>query len=420
VQGTSTREIVASVEAAAASGELAPGDRLPSVRSLAADLGVSPTTVASALADLRRRGVVVSRPRSGTEIARRAPVAPAVPPPVPDGVRDLATGNPDPALLPDVHRALRGLKGGPRLYGADAVDPGLRAVAAAALEGDGIDATDVCVVNGGLDGIERVLAAHLVPGDAVAVEDPGFPAVVDVVRALGLVPLGVSVEALDRLPDAARAVVVTPRGQNPTGAVMDARRLRRALRPGVLLVEDDHLGPAAGVAARTASTGHDRWAVIRSASKWLGPDLRLAVVAGDATTIRRVQGRQAVGPGWVSTLIQRTVAALWADPDAMARAEQAAAVYAGRRRALIAALAEHGIAATGDSGLNVWIPVDDEDNAVAGLLAAGWAVTAGARFRHASPPAIRVTVSTLRPEEAARLAADLAALLRPATRTRAA
>jgi DNA-binding transcriptional MocR family regulator len=160
--------------------------------------------------------------------------------------------------------------------------------------------------------------------------------------------------------------------------------------------------------------------VIRSASKWLGPDLRLAVVAGDATTIRRVQGRQAVGPGWVSTLIQRTVAALWADPDAMARAEQAAAVYAGRRRALIAALAEHGIAATGDSGLNVWIPVDDEDNAVAGLLAAGWAVTAGARFRHASPPAIRVTVSTLRPEEAARLAADLAALLRPATRTRAA
>jgi DNA-binding transcriptional MocR family regulator len=417
VQGTSTKEIVASIEAAAASGELVAGDRLPSVRALAADLGVSPTTVAAAIADLRRRGVVVSRPRSGTEIAGRAPVAPFAPPPVPAGVRDLASGNPDPALLPDVQGALRGLTGPPRLYGAEAVHPELRATATEALE---VDTTHLCVVNGGLDGIERVLAAHLVPGDAVAVEDPGFPAVVDVIRALGLVPVPVPVEAPDAIPEAARALVVTPRGQNPTGAVLDARRLRRALRPGLLLIEDDHLGPVAGVPARTATAGHDRWAVVRSVSKWLGPDLRLAVVAGDATTIRRVQGRQAVGPGWVSTLIQRAVAALWADPGAAALAEQAATVYAGRRRALIAALGEHAIAAVGDSGLNVWVPVADEDHAVAGLLAAGWAVTPGARFRLASPPAIRVTIATLRPDEAARLAADLAALLSPATRTRAA
>jgi DNA-binding transcriptional MocR family regulator len=417
LQGTTRNEIVASIEAAAASGELAPGDRLPSVRTLATDLGVSPTTVAGAIADLRRRGVVVSRPRSGTEVARRAPVAPATPPPVPEGVRDLATGNPDPALLPDVSRALRSLRGPPRLYGAEAIHPDLRAIATEAFE---VDTSHLCVVNGGLDGVERVLAAHLRPGDAVAVEDPGFPAVVDVVRALGLTPLPVPVDAPDAIPEAARAVVVTPRGQNPTGAVLDTRRLRRALRPGLLLIEDDHLGPVAGVPARTATAGHDRWAVIRSVSKWLGPDLRLAVVAGDPTTIRRVQGRQAVGPGWVSTLIQRAVAALWADPAAAALAERAAAVYGERRRALIAALGGHGIAATGDSGLNVWIPVDHEDHAVAGLLAAGWAVTPGARFRLASPPAVRVTISTLEPDEAPRLAADLAALLRPATRTRAA
>jgi DNA-binding transcriptional MocR family regulator len=336
---------------------------------------------------------------------------------VPEGVRDLATGNPDPALLPDVSRALRSLKGPPRLYGAEAIHPDLRAIATEAFE---VDTSHLCVVNGGLDGVERVLAAHLRPGDAVAVEDPGFPAVVDVVRALGLTPLPVPVDAPDAIPEAARAVVVTPRGQNPTGAVLDTRRLRRALRPGLLLIEDDHLGPVAGVPARTATAGHDRWAVIRSVSKWLGPDLRLAVVAGDPTTIRRVQGRQAVGPGWVSTLIQRAVAALWADPAAAALAERAAAVYGERRRALIAALGGHGIAATGDSGLNVWIPVDHEDHAVAGLLAAGWAVTPGARFRLASPPAVRVTISTLEPDEAPRLAADLAALLRPATRTRAA
>ncbi|MEA2125527.1 MAG: hypothetical protein QOI80_2309, partial [Solirubrobacteraceae bacterium] len=283
ITGSSARAIAASVEDAVGTGALQPGDRLPSVRALAADLNVSPTTVAGALADLRRRGVVVSRSRSGTEIARRAPVAPAVVQPVPEGVRDLSEGNPDPALLPDVLKALRGLRGPPRLYGAEPVDPDLRRVASAAFRADGIDAAHLCVVNGALDGIERVLAAHLAPGDAVALEDPGFSAVVDVVRALGLTPLPVPIDAHgmrpDAVPDAARAVVITPRGQNPTGAALDARRARELrLRPDVLLIEDDHLGPVAGAPARTASTGHDRWAVVRSVSKWLGPDLRLAIV----------------------------------------------------------------------------------------------------------------------------------------------
>ncbi len=396
------------MERSVGSGAFAPGDRLPSVRSLAATLGVSPTTVAGAYADLRRRGVLVSRPRSGVEVARRGPVAPARVRPLPAGVRDLSLGNPDPALLPDVRRALRTLDPAPRLYGTAAVDPALQPYADA-------------VVNGGLDGIERVLAAHLGPGDGVAVEDPGFPAVVDVIRALGMVPLPVPVDAeglrADVLPADARAVVLTPRGQNPTGAVLSARRareLRAALAPDVLVVEDDHLGPVAGAPLRTVTTGRERWAVVSSVSKWMGPDLRVATVRGDATTIRRLTGRQALGPGWVSTLLQRTVAALWTD-DA-----PAAAVYAQRREALIAALAAHGIAATGESGLNVWIGVEDEEHVVGGLLAAGWAVAPGARYRHAASPGVRVTIAALEPADATRLAADLAVLLAPATRTRAA
>ena len=209
-----------------------------------------------------------------------------------------------------------------------------------------------------------------------------------------------------------------------TGAALDAARAREltaALPAGVLVIEDDHLGPVAGVTAHTLTTGHDRWLTVRSASKWLGPDLRLAVAAGDATTIGRVAGRQAVGPGWVSTLLQRAVAALWADEDAAALGEQAATVYAGRRRALLEALAEHQLHGSGASGLNVWLPVPDESLAVSGLLAAGWAVAAGERFRLASAaPAIRITTSTLRPGEAHRLAADLAAVLAPPARTRAA
>jgi hypothetical protein len=74
----------------------------------------------------------------------------------------------------------------------------------------------------------------------------------------------------------------------------------------------------------------------------------------------------------------------------------------------------HGIAAHGRTGLNVWIPVREEARTVRGLADRGWAVAAGERFRIATPPAIRVTTAALTPIDAGRLAADLAAVLRPA------
>jgi DNA-binding transcriptional MocR family regulator len=80
-------------------------------------------------------------------------------------------------------------------------------------------------------------------------------------------------------------------------------------------------------------------------SKTLHPDLRLALVAGDETTIARVEGRQALGPRWVSHILQATTAILLRDPESRRRARRARDVYTRRRRALIDALAERGIAA---------------------------------------------------------------------------
>jgi DNA-binding transcriptional MocR family regulator len=356
----------------------------------------------------------------------------AVPPaaPVPPGARDLASGNPDPALLPDLSKVL----GGDHqtvLYGAPAELAALLKRAGAAFAADGIPADHLAVVNGGLDGVERVLLARVRPNDAVAVEDPGYPGVHDVVAAIGARLLPVAVDdwgmveaslsaALDK---GAAAVVLTPRAQNPTGAALDADRvaaLRRALHPypDVLVVEDDHAGAAAGTPALTLAAPRNAWAVVRSVAKTLGPDLRLAVLAGDATTVARVRGRQRVGPGWVSHILQQAVVDLWSARGAAAHAERAGKDYARRRDALVRALARHGIAARGRSGLNVWVPVGDEGVATSALLAAGYAVAAGARFRLRSAPAIRITTATMTPRDVHAVADALADALRPTAATR--
>lgn len=412
-------------------GELEPGRLLPPLREVAVELGVNPNTVAAAYRILRERGVIETAGRRGSRV-RSAPATTGrdhIRVDVPAGVRDVSSGNPDPVLLPPLAPAFaaaaaRGDRE-PVLYGDVAVDPELARIARADLDADGVPDGPPVVVSGSLDAVERVLTAHLKPGDTVAVEDPGWGRTLDLVPALGLRTVPVGVDDEGPLPDdvrsvlegGARAVIVTDRAQNPTGAAVSARRaraLRSVLRehPRTLLIEDDHghgivdvpLHPLAGV------TRH--WAFVRSVAKAYGPDLRLAVLTGDGVTVDRVRGRQRLGPGWVSLLLQRAVARLWADGAVDPRA--VAAAYGGRRDALIDALARRGVAAHGRSGMNVWVPVPDETGAVARLLHAGWAVAPGARFRMSAAPGIRITVSTLTAEETGHLADAVAAALGPA------
>jgi DNA-binding transcriptional MocR family regulator len=187
-----------------------------------------------------------------------------------------------------------------------------------------------------------------------------------------------------------------------------------------MVVEDDHLGPIAGIARVTLTPGRERWAAALSLAKSLGPDLRLAVLAGDATTISRVRGRQSVGPQWVSHLLQHLVAAMWADEGVAAQLELAAATYRERRERFLAALAERGIEASSTAGIATWIPVPEEAPVVQALLAAGWAVMPGAPFRLQSGRGIRVTTSTLAGDEADELAEAIRVALRPSEATRTA
>jgi DNA-binding transcriptional MocR family regulator len=425
LSGSTSVNIAASVEGAVTAGKLAAGALLPSVRSAAAQLGVSPATVAAAYRLLQDHGVVAADGRRGTRVRPAPPIAIPREVALPAGVRDLSDGNPDPALLPDGDAALRKLGSIARLYGEELNDPKLLELAREQFRADGLPAEHVSIVSGALDGIERVLREHLRPGDRVAVEDPSFTGILDLLNALSLVPVPVPVDDQGLLPSdlkrtvrSCEALIVTPRAQNPTGAALTPRRARelRAVltaRPELVLIEDDHAGAVAGadyvtLIDRTRAT----WAVVRSVSKSLGPDLRLALVASDARTHARVEGRQTLGIRWVSHILQRLVAAMWRDRTPA----RAGRVYTERRNALLRALNERGIRAHGASGLNVWIPVSEESATVQALLQMGWAVKAGERYRIATAPAIRVTISTLEPREAVRFADDLARVIAPARR----
>jgi DNA-binding transcriptional MocR family regulator len=354
---------------------------------------------------------------------------------VPAGARDLATGNPDPDLLPSLETALAGFDPTPRLYGSTPKLESLVELAREQFEADGLPAAHIGLTGGALDGIERALAAHLRPGDAVAVEDPGYARVFDLLRGAGFEleafggdDFGPVPEELERaLRRGSRAAILTPRAQNPTGAALDEHRARElgallGSHPDVLVIEDDHAGAIAGAPVfSTCQEPRPRFAIVRSVSKALGPDLRLALISGDAETIARVEGRQLLGTGWVSGILQHVVVSLWSDPEVGELLIRAASTYGARRSGLLEALSARGIAARGRSGLNAWIPVPEEAGAVSALLQRGWAVAAGERWRLGrsvalpinaarlrTPPAIRVTAATLLPEEADRFAADLA------------
>jgi DNA-binding transcriptional MocR family regulator len=170
ITGRSAADIAANVRALIERGALLPGDPLPPVRNLADRLGVNRNTAVAAYRQLTAAGVVVTRGRGGTHVADRSAVAQ-------EGfaadsvLRDVATGNPDPELIPDPSRALAGMAGRPVLYGEPVIDPGLEDWAQEWMRADLTPAeARLTITSGAADAVERLLAQALVRDDAVALD----------------------------------------------------------------------------------------------------------------------------------------------------------------------------------------------------------------------------------------------------------
>ncbi len=431
ISGMTATEIASSVRDLIASGQLAPQDLLPPVRKLAEELGVNRNTVASAYRQLVAAGEAETRGRGGTVVT-------GVPQLASEGawfggrLIDLASGNPDPELLPDALQALRGGDYRPALYGAPSVDPDLAGCAAEQFAPDvSTDGFRILVTHGAVDATERLLTAYLTRGDAVAVEDPCFLASIGTLRLNGLRTVAVPVDEAGMRPEAlraaleggVRAVVCTPRAHNPTGVSVTRERaaeLRSVLaaHSQVLVIEDDHFWAVSNAPYhRITPSEVSRWALVRSVSKFLGPDLRLALVATDEESAERLQTRLNTGTTWVSRLLQHAVYRLVSDPQVHELTARARDAYAERSALLLAELAERGIGRPPGyrpDGLNVWVPLGTEARPIADALARrGWAVQPGHLFaaKAGTSREIRVTTSTLTPQQAREFTADLAAVL---------
>ncbi|MGM7665793.1 aminotransferase class I/II-fold pyridoxal phosphate-dependent enzyme [Microbacterium sp. A93] len=431
ITGTTAADIAMSVRALRERGVLRPGTVLPPVRELATRLGVNRNTTVAAYRQLAQAGLVVSRGRAGTmlvehdSVAQEGYAADTV-------LRDVGTGNPDPRLIPDPSPVLASVTGRPVLYGEPVIDRALDAWAREWVAPD-LPSADfrITITSGAVDAVERLLAQALTRDDAVALEDPCFLASIHTVRLGGYraVPVPVDAEGMTvaglraALAAGVRAVICTPRAQNPTGASLSPERavaLRAVLaeHPYVLIIEDDHFSMLSAQPYESLiGPGHKRFALLRSVSKFLGPDMCLAIAATDPETAERLAMRLSPGTTWVSHLLQRLALGLLSDSEVRASIRTAGEHYAERNSAFAARLRAHGISTHYADGMNLWVELPIRAHTVSErLMRRGWLVRTGDGFslsaRDAPSHHLRLTVHDLSPEDAEQLISDIASAVR--------
>ena len=403
-------QVADAVRAATAGGGLQAGDRLPSTRAMAAALGVSRTVTATAYDQLLAEGWVAGRRGAGTFVVA---VPAAAPVRAPRGARraappllDLHAGRPCRAVVDGAawRRAWRAAADDPPDADPDPVGlPAFReAVVEHLLRHRGLPADpDAVLATGGSTATLAELARTLPAGARVAVEDPGYRRGADAVAAAGLTVVPVPVDGdglvVEALPARLAGVVVTPAHQYPLGGRMSAARrvalVARARAEGLLVVEDDYDGELRYDVAPLpllAALGPDVVAHLGTASKLLTPTLGVGwLVAPPAVRAAVLDLRDRTG-GRPARAGQRVFAALAAHGDLGRHLRRLRGELAGRRRAVIDAVAAAGREVRGEAaGAHVVVPLAGpaEERAVVAAAAARGVALDGLARHHAGEPA---------------------------------
>jgi len=336
--GSQSSQVHAGLRAAILGGRLAAGLRLPSSRTLAAQLGLRRNAVITAYEQLLSDGLAEARTGAGTYVAAQVPRVPAaaapLPAPLPAATRKpfaIGQTHVDAELRNRLGRALRrrlAAAGPAELgYGDPRGDEEIRAAIAghlAATRGVACDPGCILVTSGTQQALRLCAETLLRPGDAVWMEDPGYPSARRIFEAVGARPVPVPVDAagLDaeegRRRAAARAAYVTPSHQFPTGVAMSmARRIALldwAREAEAWVLEDDYdsefryAGPP--LTALAGIDGHGRVIYIGTFSKTLFAGLRLGFVVLPPTLLARITAARAVSDRFPPALLGGAVAEL--------------------------------------------------------------------------------------------------------------
>lgn len=396
-------ELHRQLRSAILDGRLKPDIRLPATRALATALNVSRNAVIAAYDQLLSEGYLVARPGAGTFVANVLPVARQRPPAAEPGAeRRLAPFWRTPPALPlgaaaseppfdfriglsdKTHfpyrvwrrlsaRALRGVSRTPVAYADPAGQPDLRAAIArhvSLMRAVACHADDVVVTVGAQQGFDLLARILVTPGrTTVAVEHPGYPPSRAAFAAAGAViaPVPVDDEGLvvERLPDSARVVLVTPSHQFPLGAVMSMRRRQALLRFAethqAVVIEDDYDGEfrygGRPLDALQTLDRHGSVFYVGTFSKNLFPALRLGFVVPPPWARAALVTAKQIADWFGPVLVQDTLTAFITEGHLARHVRRMRKVYSERRAALLQALAEHGsdwlVPIPGEAGLHL-------------------------------------------------------------------
>ncbi|MDH4989786.1 PLP-dependent aminotransferase family protein [Aquamicrobium lusatiense] len=404
-------------------GRLENGERLPTHRALADELGLSVQTVSRAYEELIRRDLIVGEIGRGSfvQTQRREPDPPYLPE-RPGEVIDLSILKPVCELM-HLERLKQGLAwlaeelpaSSALSFRPNMVFPRHRAVAVEWLRACGLEvsAQNITLTNGATGGMTVALMSVAPPGSTVATEAVGHHTLVPLARYCGFnlegLPLddeGIVPEALDaacRQSDI-RAVFVQPSVINPTASLMGSVRRSQlaevARRHDIAIIENDILGPL--VEDRAPPVAHfapERTLYVTSFSKITVPGLRIGYLAVPDRYVTAAANRHLV-TNWMATPMVAEIASKWvSDGTAMELVRwQRQAV---RRRLDIASEVLDGVAFRAHrDGLHIWLPLTDgraEQDFVAQARLQSVAIAPGASFRiaeEAQQPAVRISLGS--------------------------